>query len=162
MFVYATAYNVFQHFACYNCTVCSGVPQGGVIGPLMFLLFINDLPDYVKSCNVKLFADDCIMAYVCWWYIKADTCWDGTPFASLVPTEVNYPYRPEVIACLMPYGFSYTVCNQIDLILLDFSKAFDKVPHERLLYKAQYYGIDGSTLLWIRDFLSSREYSMFL
>jgi hypothetical protein len=35
-------------------------------------------------------------------------------------------------------------------------KAFDKVPHERLLCKAQYYGIDGSTLLWIRDFLSSR------
>jgi hypothetical protein len=29
--------------------------------------------------------------------------------------------------------------EQIDLILLDFSKAFDKVPHERLLYKAQYY-----------------------
>jgi hypothetical protein len=45
--------------------------------------------------------------------------------------------------------------EQMDLILLDFSKAFDKVPHERLLYKAQYYGIDGSTLLWIRDFLSS-------
>jgi hypothetical protein len=31
--------------------------------------------------------------------------------------------------------------EQIDLILLDFSKAFDKVPHERLLYKAQYYVI---------------------
>ena len=47
--------------------------------------------------------------------------------------------------------------EQIDLILLDFSKAFDKVPHERLIYKAEYYGIRGSTLLWIRDFLSSRK-----
>ena len=27
----------------------------------MFLLFINDLPDYAKSCNVRLFADDCIL-----------------------------------------------------------------------------------------------------
>ena len=27
----------------------------------MFLLFINDLPDYVKSCNVRLFADDCVL-----------------------------------------------------------------------------------------------------
>jgi hypothetical protein len=45
--------------------------------------------------------------------------------------------------------------EQIDLILLDFSKAFDKVPHKRLLYKAEYYGISGSTLWWIRDFLSS-------
>ena len=47
--------------------------------------------------------------------------------------------------------------EQIDHILFDFSKAFDKVPHERLLYKAEYYGISGSTLWWIRDFLSSRN-----
>lgn len=47
--------------------------------------------------------------------------------------------------------------KQTDLILLDFSKAFDKVPHERLLYKAMYYGVSGSTLQWIRDFLSGRN-----
>ncbi|VDI12400.1 Hypothetical predicted protein [Mytilus galloprovincialis] len=46
--------------------------------------------------------------------------------------------------------------HQTDIILLDFSKAFDKVPHERLLMKLAFYGVKGSTLNWIKDFLSSK------
>ena len=46
--------------------------------------------------------------------------------------------------------------SQTDGIFLDFSRAFDVVPHERLLLKMDYYGIRQS-LPWIRDFLIKRK-----
>ena len=39
---------------------------------------------------------------------------------------------------------------------MDFTKAFDKVPHKRLLYKLKCYGIRGSTHKWIASWLSER------
>ena len=47
--------------------------------------------------------------------------------------------------------------NNVDVIYLDFAKAFDKVPHQRLLHKLAAHGIGGSLLKWIENWLSRRK-----
>ena len=46
--------------------------------------------------------------------------------------------------------------DQVDVILLDFAKAFDKVPFQRLLLKLNYYCIRDNTFKWIPSFLHER------
>ena len=50
----------------------------------------------------------------------------------------------------------------MDVILLDFAKAFDKVPHQRLLQKLDYYGVRGHTKNWIASFLEKRQQQVLL
>ena len=38
--------------------ITAGVPQGSVLGPLLFLVFINDITDVIKHCKIRIFADD--------------------------------------------------------------------------------------------------------
>jgi len=47
--------------------------------------------------------------------------------------------------------------GSLDCVYLDFMKAFDKVPHRRLLYKLHRYGISTSIIQWIESFLSNRK-----
>ena len=47
--------------------------------------------------------------------------------------------------------------GNIDTIYLDFAKAFDTVPHQRLLVKLRGYGIEGRILTWIEAFLTDRR-----
>ena len=52
--------------------------------------------------------------------------------------------------------------RQTDIIIMDFAKAFDKVPHRRLVHKLDFYGIRGTTNKWIHSFLSGRTQKVVL
>ena len=52
--------------------------------------------------------------------------------------------------------------KQVDVILLDFAKAFNTVPHQRLLTKLHFYGIQNDTYNWIKAWLSNRTQQILL
>ena len=62
----------------------------------------------------------------------------------------------QLLECVDDLTTNLEMGKQTDLLILDFSKAFDKVSHSLLLHKLQHYGIRGQTNNWIRAFLADR------
>jgi ribonuclease P/MRP protein subunit RPP40 len=56
----------------------------------------------------------------------------------------------------------YDKTKSLDLIYLDFRKAFDTVPHNRLLIKLEALGINGNILTWIKEWLSERTQRVYI
>ena len=64
--------------------------------------------------------------------------------------------QTQLVEAFHDWASSMNNNKQTDILLLNFSKAFDTVPHKCLLSKLSYYGITGLTLQWINFFLSNR------
>jgi len=47
-----------NNFSTTTLPINTGVPQGSILGPLLFLLYVNDLPRCLNHCSVIMFADD--------------------------------------------------------------------------------------------------------
>ena len=47
--------------------------------------------------------------------------------------------------------------SPVDVIYLDFQKAFDKVPHQRLIFKLKAHGMGNSIIIWIEQWLTDRK-----
>ena len=75
---------------------------------------------------------------------------------SLVKTEI-FACRTSIKVVITTGAQQEIARKPTDVIFLDLSKAFDSVPHERLLLKLNRHGIDGPLLLWCRNFLTSRQ-----
>ena len=116
--------------------VVSGVPQGTVLGPLLFLVYINDLPDLV-NCKIRLFADDALI------YRTIDSIQDAlllqNDLAKLITWESNWSmeFNPDKCKVLRitnkrkTINQSYIMHNQI-LEVVDSAKYLGVHIHKKL------------------------------
>ena len=65
--------------------VNAGDPQGSILGPTLFLLYINDLPDGF-ICNIAIYADDTILYYMC---DQASDLWQQLELASELESDLR-------------------------------------------------------------------------
>ena len=77
--------------------------------------------------------------------------------------EEQHGFRPnrscetQFISTVNDFAECLNQGGQCGVLLLDFSKAFDKVPHTRLCNKLHHYGIHGALLSWLQAFLHNRS-----
>ena len=70
--------------------------------------------------------------------------------------RAGHPCKTQLVLAIDDWARSLDSGTRTDIAIFDFSKAFDSVPHKRLMVKLHSYGMRGRTLRWVESFLSCR------
>lgn len=109
-----------------TCPVLSGVPQGSVLGPLLFVLFINDLAIDTPDVYFRLFADDVVIF-----------------------SEVRRPEDQLALNKCLEHISDW--CNQLQMALNLDKCVFMRITKKHIIH-CFYYSIDGSPLKQVQTF----------
>ena len=71
--------------------------------------------------------------------------------------RLSHSCQAQLISIIEELQLALDCHHQVDLLMLDFSKAFDTVPHQHLLKKLKYYGINGKLYHWLSTWLTKRS-----
>ena len=74
----------------------------------------------------------------------------------------KFSCETQLLSTVQEIASSTAKGKQVDIIFLDLAKVFDKVPHSRLLYKLDYYGVRGNTRKWIEFFSQPQKPASYL
>lgn len=121
--------------------VTSGVPQGSHIGPLLFVLFVNDIPSYIRNSTCLLFADDLKIFHS---IQTVDDCLllqeDLNRLASwcqhnLLDLNVSKCQSLTCLRCINPITFNYQI-NNVELENVNFKKDLGVILDPQLTFNS--------------------------
>jgi len=73
---------------------------------------------------------------------------------------IKHSTTTNLLECIYDWSIALNNRNSVDIIYIDFKRAFDSIVYSKLLYKLQCYGICGKLLSWISAFLNNRSQSV--
>jgi hypothetical protein len=125
----------------------------------LFLLFLKDLKS--NPANYRPISLTClcckVMEHIILSHVSMHLAYDDILINEQHGFRKLFSCETQLITAINDWAKSINQKKQTDVILLDFSKAFDSVPHLRLMSKLDHYGIRGLSANWIKAFLSNRS-----